>query len=129
MQCEEKPRLCFKKKKNNFFNINRDSPLFIFLFFFKKKQNSLWQLKLCLLGGMRDFQHFLFVIAAFSWTVWRVHKSLLRIKLTEKRLLSIQGRFYSFRNDAGYHVNDRREKNKKNISMECLLFTFSIFET
>lgn len=70
-----------------------------------------------------------FVIAAFSWTVWRVHKSRLRMKLTEKRLLSIQGRFYSIGNDAGYHVNDRREKNKKNISMECLLFTFSIFET
>lgn len=51
------------------------------------------------------------------------------MKLTEKRLLFIQGRFYSIRNDAGYHVTDRREKNKKNISMECLLFTFSIFET
>lgn len=36
---------------------------------------------------------------------------------------------YSIRNDAGYRVTDRREKNQKSILMECLLFTFSIFET
>lgn len=53
MQCEEKPRLCLKKKKKEklvLFNINRDSP-----YFFKP---LCWQLKL--LGGMRDFQHFPF---------------------------------------------------------------------
>lgn len=88
--------------------------------------------------GMIDFQHLLTFVILFWSTLLHFRgtfcgfisaTSPLRMKLTEKRLLFIQGRFYSIRNDAGYHVTDRREKNKKNISMECLLFTFSIFET
>lgn len=96
--------------------------LFYFLFF---KKHLCWQLKLW--EGWEISNTFLFLWLLPFLGLFRGFKRVGWGGNWRRRGFSPfrEGFILSGR----YHVNDRREKNKKNISMECLLFTFSIFET
>lgn len=111
-----------------FFLSNLFFPLFLTLVRIKARFNKKGEKFATLSYNYDYFLSSLLHIFSNSFVDSQVHESTE--DWNDRKEASLHSwKVYSIRNDAGYRVTDRREKNQKSILMECLLFTFSIFET